>query len=379
MEKKTDNELTQFDEKTVTVANILVRSKMVASKEQYDLFMLIISQLNPYQKNDPTVVIYKEDLFKKLGLKSRDRYSRTKKTIKEMSKNTWLEINEKTKNDVQDIAGFLIVGMESTYKSDHFLIKMNPDFLPFMQQLKAFYVTFELDSILKFSSSFSQRLYTYICSWKDIGEVALTTEELKDIFGLTNDDYIRKDGKFDRYTFEARTVDIAAKEISELTSLRITYKKTRRGNRIKEYVFTWTEKEELPNQITITETAEVSTFKIDWNLFFHNPNCNQDHVHAVQDVYNQVMRAKEDRTFPINQDRVPAEEVQIEFKKLDNLMIEQVLTDLAEAKKIDNVASWLYTVLYYAPINSKIKMTKTIEKEFSIPDRDQIELGDFAK
>ena len=67
-----------------------------------------------------------------------------------------------------------------------------------------------------------------------------STRQLKMMFGLSIDDYMR-DGHFDRYNFEKITINRAVKEINEKSKCikNLTYRKVKKGNRIQYYLFSY--------------------------------------------------------------------------------------------------------------------------------------------
>lgn len=69
--------------------------------------------------------------------------------------------------------------------------------------------------------------------------VGFTTKELKTLFGLSKDDYVKKDGHFNRTTFENRTIDVAIKDINEKSKCiqNLRYEKRKKNGRVQGYVF----------------------------------------------------------------------------------------------------------------------------------------------
>ena len=68
--------------------------------------------------------------------------------------------------------------------------------------------------------------------------VGFTTKELKTIFGLSKEDYV-SGGRFDRYNFERKTINVAIKDINEKSKCiqNLRYEKRKRNGRIQGYVF----------------------------------------------------------------------------------------------------------------------------------------------
>ena len=365
MAEKNQEKTNQFDDKLVRMSNALVRKNLNITHRQSKLFMAALSQLDPFGKNDPVIRLNKRDLFEKLGIeKDTGRYMIIKKDLRMLVKESFVDLTKTPEDgDWYGKMGVLFKSLETSYKSPEYQLKVNEDFLSELQYLKKNYTTMELDEIISFDSLYTHRLYQYICSWNDKGECFLTTDQLREIFGLEKEDYVTKEGRFQRYNFEKRTLDVAIEEINEKTKIRIGCEKFKKGRLVKGYDFFWGEKEELPGQLTLEDIVEHQGQKINWQEFESNPNVNQEYLSAIKTVYDQVMRAKATTEFTVDGNRMPATEVRAEFEKITSLMIEQVLYDIAELEEVKNLRNWLLTTLYNAPINSLIKLDKQVTKD----------------
>lgn len=62
---------------------------------------------------------------------------------------------------------------------------------------------------------------------------------------MSIDDYVYN-GKFNRGDFEKRTIKPSIKEINDKTNIIIDFKKNKKGNKVQNYEFIWTQKE-IPN------------------------------------------------------------------------------------------------------------------------------------
>ena len=239
----------QFDNKIVAISNDLARSNVLFTLEEEQLLMLALSQFNSRDKNiknSDLVRLKKTDVFEKLGLKSQDRYSRLKKTFKSMQMKTFIDL----KIGRDELMGIVIISFKSDYKSEYFDLRINPDFMPYLEQLGNFYAKLELDSIVQFQSKFSLALYKYMMSWNNQNydnERYLTTKELKELFGLKEDDYV-SNGKFMRNGFEKKTIDVAINEINnKVQGLFVGYTKIKKNGRILAYSFEWADMSKMKN------------------------------------------------------------------------------------------------------------------------------------
>lgn len=237
--------ITDFDNKPVILANALTRRNSKFTLEEEQLLMCVLSQLNPYGKNPETIYLNKIDLFKKLGLESTTRYRELKERFRNMTGKMWVDIRDEHKNER---FGWIITGVKSDFKSEYFEVKLNDMFMPYIQELVNHYTKLSLESIVQFDSKYSLDLYKYLSSWKDKDWDQyryLSTKQLKDLFGLNKEAYVRANGKFDRYSFERKTVDVAIAEINKKTDMGVAYTKHKKGNRVQAYIFEYNDFEKL--------------------------------------------------------------------------------------------------------------------------------------
>lgn len=104
-------------------------------------------------------------------------------------------------------------------------LKLNPDLQPFFLGLKNQFTLVPLTDLCKFSSTYSQRLYMFLCQYQHIGKSVLSITELRYRLnlGVKYKDY--KD-------FRRRVLNVAVEEINKITDLRpVTYEPKKDGGR----------------------------------------------------------------------------------------------------------------------------------------------------
>lgn len=130
-----------------------------------------------------------------------------------------------------------------------FDFKLFGEFVPYYQNLTNNYTIIQLENTKKFKSRFSYYLYMNLLSWKEKNEIVAyrfyTTKQIKELFGLEKDDYCKSNGKFDRYNFEKKTIELACNEINEYTNMKVLWTKHNlpNSNRISHYCFEFVIKE----------------------------------------------------------------------------------------------------------------------------------------
>lgn len=177
------------------------------------------------------------------GVSTKDtNYEYYKEIIKSLIKSSYVE---GTVNGV-DIMGYAVPWVTSVPEAENitFKFKLFQEFLPYFQMLASNYTVIELEQAKRFKSRFSYTLYMNLLSWREYNKECFrfyTTKQLKEMFGLAEDDYCKKNGKFDRKNFEKYTIDVAISEINKLTHLKVMYKKNYKNRQVANYQFNFIE------------------------------------------------------------------------------------------------------------------------------------------
>lgn len=192
--------------------------------EHAKLFLISLGCLLKSENN--IAYIKKVELFDKLNITDEDRHTRYFKMLDKMSEKTKYDIT--IDKDTQ-IAGRIAYKVKRTRNEYH--VYFDEDIAPTLKELKSQYSLLYIDSIMQFKSSYSITLYNYLLSWHNrsykINKQWLSTKQLKELFGLDEDDYMRKNGTFDRNNFEKRTIQKAVDEITEAGYMSICWYKAK--------------------------------------------------------------------------------------------------------------------------------------------------------
>lgn len=194
---------------------MLVRkSNNIKDLELKKLFFMCLASVPDYHETleNDTIVINKKEMFDYLGLdweSNHDVYKTYRNLFERLIKATWYEHSEET----GDMFGYMFYDVDArgaTYK-----ILVNKKFLPALSELKKDFTKFLTNDVMQFKSGHSTSLYQYLMSMNSKREVDFTTKQLKELFGLSKDDYCDKKGKFSRTHFEKYTIETALKELNE--------------------------------------------------------------------------------------------------------------------------------------------------------------------
>ena len=236
--KKTDNSLKN---QVIAMSNVLAEKSTRFPVVQQKLFYICLASLKQGINSRNEVGINKKELFNCLDIeKETKRYTRIKGEFEQLAYNSFVKF------DTTDgfCQGFLICNIRLAKNT--FYVQFNDYYLPLVQELANNYVRLLDDDVISFNSKFSMMLYQNLMKdkWKltnvDYLGIDYSTRKLKMMFGLSIDDYMR-DGHFDRYNFERKTINKAVKEINEKSKCikNLTYRKVKKGSRIQYYLFSY--------------------------------------------------------------------------------------------------------------------------------------------
>lgn len=232
------NETYQFPDndlhnQIISMDNELAKQATNFTVEEQRLFYITLASIRPNQKSN-IVEIDKKAVLDMLGFKSQNQYSRLRPMFTKMIKKSLiLSGNDEIWND-----GFLFYKCRTTKKKIY--IYVDDEYIPLLIELQPGFTRLLSDDAISFNSKFSMILYQQLMRLNNKGDfgVGFTTKELKTIFGLSKEDYV-SGGRFDRYNFERKTINVAIKDINEKSKCiqNLRYEKRKKNGRVQGYVF----------------------------------------------------------------------------------------------------------------------------------------------
>ena len=137
--------------------------------------------------------------------------------------------------------GFAKYNLFSSIKYENGILtgKIDSDLLPFFLTAKeqaGLYTRLNFEQYVKLPSSYSQKLFAFLSSWKSNGTVEVSLNDLHDL--LQTPDSFKKDFR----NFRLRVLDKAHTDITENTSLNFTWKAVKTGRKVTAIKFAFREK-----------------------------------------------------------------------------------------------------------------------------------------
>ena len=108
-------------------------------------------------------------------------------------------------------------------------LRFAPEVVPLITRLEKNFTSYELEQV-KNLNSYATRLYEILVSWRSVGKVTISLEELRNNLGLI-DEYSRLEA------FKRRVLDLALNQINEYTDITAQYEQHKQGRVVTGFTF----------------------------------------------------------------------------------------------------------------------------------------------
>ena len=129
-------------------------------------------------------------------------------------------------------------------------LRFAPEVVPLITRLEKNFTSYELEQV-KSLNTYATRLYEILVSWRSVGKVTITLEELRNNLGLI-DEYSRLEA------FKRRVLDLAITQINQHTDITAEYEQHKQGRVITGFTFKFKVKKDK-----VKITAKIETDKSD--------------------------------------------------------------------------------------------------------------------
>jgi|TARA_R110002124_G_scaffold260085_1_gene426031 plasmid replication initiation protein len=133
-------------------------------------------------------------------------------------------------------------------------LRFAPEVVPLITRLEKNFTSYELEQV-KNLNTYATRLYEILASWRSVGKVTITLEELRNNLGLINE-YARLEA------FKRRVLDLAVSQINEHTNIKAQYEQHKNGRVITGFTFKFKVKKTKEKTATkIADNGNMSTIE----------------------------------------------------------------------------------------------------------------------
>lgn len=362
---KEKSSLNSLDNQIIKMSNILARktpkhakNRETLTQTEQRLFYMALAKANTIDEKG-VVRLKKSEVFEKMGVNDSNMWTRYKEIFKAMQMKTYYDFDY---SEDEFEAGFLIYKVQAT--KNYFHIRFDIDYVPLLKAADQ-YTTMFFDDIMRFECKHSAPLYQRIRSLNEhpkFGEYYdFSTSELKEVFGLTIDDYVNKTtGKFKRPEFEKQTLYKAVEEINEKAQLvkNVKVEKHKRGNKVLFYRIKFEnqklvstkdlDENVVPGQTRIDDFIDVEEEKNStFGYYYYDvkralkpyADFSNEEIDAIFVMARRIVMKTMDLTY------TAPNMIQVEIEMEANLFLNRLAMQLRVKKDIKNKFAYLIGVL----------------------------------
>lgn len=247
---------------------IVAKSNQIVQKSRYDFSMAeqrmiayICSKIKPIEvidkaKGVPFQLEYDFNILdysRICGIQDNGRvYEECKALLKGLrDKSMWLTLSDGSETTV----GWLAKATTNK-KSGIAKIKIDEDLAPYLFDLQSKFLSYGLKNILNMKSQYSIRLYELLKSYHDMRIAQTTKNQMQKISWTIELDELKKKlmvenvKTYDNFAgFKRRVLEVAQKEINELTDISIYFEPVTKGRKTEKVKFTITMKSPMERYI----------------------------------------------------------------------------------------------------------------------------------
>ncbi|WP_273715141.1 RepB family plasmid replication initiator protein [Leuconostoc mesenteroides] len=256
--------LNELSKRKVVEHNSLITSIAKMDKTPLKMFELAVSLIdteNPPE--DHTVYLSKREMFAFFNVDDSNKHSRFKEAIEKMQKQAFFQIKKEHDKGFKFVSIVPIPYVEWTDYNDEVKIEFHREIMPYLINLKTNFTQHALSDIAELNSKYAIILYRWLSMnynqydhysvkggrrEKQVESYRNPTMSIQDLRQMTNtvDEYKRF------YNFEKWVLKEPLSEITNHTSLNVTYEKIKKGRSIDSIVF----------HITKKQVADDSSYKL---------------------------------------------------------------------------------------------------------------------
>lgn len=212
--------------------NVITSARYDYTACQMDIFFYLLSQLRRHDPPNHEYTLHVKDIEQLTGRQW--NYQQLREATADMGSRMFEVENDQSYQQL-----WMFQRVEYVKGKGCLQIQLAEPILPFLFNLKENFTSYELHSALKLSSKYAKRIYQLVSQWKD--KEATPTypiDKLKQMLYLKDPNGKQPELFQNVSQLKARVLDIAVRQVSEHTDLRINYQLVKKGRSYESVRFT---------------------------------------------------------------------------------------------------------------------------------------------
>lgn len=217
------------------IKTIINKSKSL-SVDELRIMYILFSKILQNKTSANKVIISSNELKEKLGIDNSHMYTDISECFNGLMKKLLINVKQGKCSDNY----FVITNIERINGNYH--TTFNRKCLKEIEYISKKYYKINYEDMISFCSKHSISLYKIIIRVSQFANgFRLTTDELKNMMNIEEQSYCRKNGKFDRYSFEKNVITKAIYEINKKSKYIYDLKSEKEydGRNVKYYSFSF--------------------------------------------------------------------------------------------------------------------------------------------
>ena len=216
--------------KTLTEHNALITAHYDMSASEQNIFSLVLAQLKKEDLPDQRYCVSVKEM--EAFTQSEVNYQQ----VRQAAQKLLLRVCTIAKENGNLLDVTMISDSEYIKDDGYFKIGISPQLRPYLFDLKNNFTRYQLRIFGALRSKYSKRIYKMLSQFKSTGVMRISVEELKKRLKLL--DLKTGQEKFKTWTtFVKKVLEVAQREINELSDLRCTYEAKKTGRKFTNLEF----------------------------------------------------------------------------------------------------------------------------------------------
>ncbi len=220
--------------KLIRKSNELVEARYKFDIWEVRVFAKALTLIKPSDVDFKTYNIYIGDLLKDLNLSDKgDNYQSVKDAARRLMKRV-IEVERETPEGIKWFETPLIVsveGFKDPKEGNYISVQFHPNLKPYLLELKARYLVYDIRNLWGLSSVYSVRVYELLKQYEKIGKRKFKIDDLRLILGLTQ-------GEYPLYAnFKQKVILKAQKDLETSTDIKFSFDEEKQGKKIDAIIF----------------------------------------------------------------------------------------------------------------------------------------------
>jgi plasmid replication initiation protein len=246
-------EIIDINSLTVVKHNRVIDAEYMMSIFEQRILLTCIAKIDSTKELDPNHIftVSVDDIIDLVEVDRRSAYRHLKRACESLFENIVI-IDAPDNFKAKKLKTRWVGGVGYIEDEGRVELRFMPEMMPFLTKISRDFTKYKLSHVLKFKSAYSYRLYEWLCYWGR-SEHVVAVDWIREKFQLID--------KYPKIAdFKKDVIDVAVKEISATSDIKVTYEQIKKGRNIVafRFIYTRTPDKKLPkieSELSVTTTT----------------------------------------------------------------------------------------------------------------------------